>query len=77
MPTLVPTPKIWMNGEMVDWDRATVPAEVNKFAGSSGTLLPSPPARGTGRLVALLVCAKAVKEKSAAPNAEASSTREE
>ncbi|MEY4779455.1 MAG: hypothetical protein RLZZ607_768, partial [Pseudomonadota bacterium] len=21
---IVPTPKIWMNGEMVDWDKATV-----------------------------------------------------
>ncbi len=24
MPTLVPTPKIWMNGELVDWDKAQV-----------------------------------------------------
>ncbi|PHX70507.1 MAG: branched chain amino acid aminotransferase, partial [Acidimicrobium sp.] len=24
MPTLVPTPKIWMNGTLVDWDKAQV-----------------------------------------------------
>jgi len=24
MPTLIPTPKIWMNGELVDWDKAQV-----------------------------------------------------
>ena len=24
MPTLVPTPKIWMNGDLVDWDKAQV-----------------------------------------------------
>jgi len=24
MPTVVPTPKIWMNGELVDWDQARV-----------------------------------------------------
>ena len=24
MPTLVPTPKIWMNGSLVDWDKAQV-----------------------------------------------------
>ena len=24
MPTLVPTPKIWMNGQLVDWDKAQV-----------------------------------------------------
>ncbi|MDA3012151.1 MAG: branched-chain amino acid transaminase [Actinomycetota bacterium] len=24
MPTLIPTPKIWMNGELVDWDKAQI-----------------------------------------------------
>ena len=24
MPTLIPTPKIWMNGELIDWDKAQV-----------------------------------------------------
>ena len=24
MPTLIPTPKIWMNGQLVDWDKAQV-----------------------------------------------------
>ncbi|NDG66110.1 MAG: branched chain amino acid aminotransferase, partial [Actinobacteria bacterium] len=24
MPTLIPTPKIWMNGTLVDWDKAQV-----------------------------------------------------
>lgn len=24
MPTIVPTPKIWMNGELVDWDKAQI-----------------------------------------------------